>query len=127
MSTKIVKGKDIEGNVYYSDMPVKNFNAILSTNVSTGTVNVIQAGRVVTVVIKDLTLANDMTARTLIATNLPKPFMWLMSVGFTNLGAATHVGLYLDINGNLYIEASPKITKSQRLIGTFTYISNALS
>ena len=60
MSTKIIKGKDNNGNIYYSDMPVKQITVTLS-NTTSGKVYCYQCGRIVFVEIEDIVFNQDIT------------------------------------------------------------------
>lgn len=60
MSTKIIKGKDNAGNVYYSDMPVRQVSITLS-NVSSGNVKCFQCGKIAFVEIEDIVFNQDIT------------------------------------------------------------------
>lgn len=58
MSIKILKGKDKNGNLYYSDMPIKQINVTLK-NTSSGKVTCEQCGKIAFVRIMDIVFNQD--------------------------------------------------------------------
>lgn len=125
MSTKIIRGKDKNGNIYYSDTPVKSYNATLTSLVASGYIKVIVAGRVVNIVINDLKVNTNITTRQQIASGLPKPYDWGMFTVSTNSGGTIYPLLYIDIRGNLYIEGgTANVSTNHRILGNYTYIES---